>query len=143
MKRLVCLAITLVMLFSITSFAFAAAVHDQHRKPGNNDQTPLRWGEDRRSFEGHHMEAIHDKNIERHYPGLHGYRWRGQGDSHSGFWHNGHYVNDGIAFFNDDDQMAGFGYMAEGTFVFVDENGYHVDRDALMILLLMKLLRSF
>ncbi len=142
MKRRVCLLLILVMLFSLASIALAAS-RDQHRGPEGRDQAPLRWGADRSTFHGHNLEAIHDRSIERHYPGLHGYRWRGEGDSHQGFYHNGRYVNDGIAFFNDDDQLAGFGYMGDGGFVFMDEDGYRVDRDVLLILLLMKLLRAF
>jgi hypothetical protein len=169
MKRLICLVLVLTMLFSLSAVVLAAPPdrgpgdrheqrhernrheprheqrHDQdrHYRPGDRDPGPLRWREHRRDFEGHHMRPIRDRNLERRYPGLHGYKWQGHGDSRRGFWHNDRYVNDGIVFFDNDDRMAGFGYMANNSFIFVDENGHHEDRDDLIfMMLLMKILES-
>jgi hypothetical protein len=142
----------MAMLFSLTQLSFAAdhnqyekrghdkQQHDQrdHDKQGdrNDHQMPFRWGDHRNNFEGHHMEAIHDNKLERRYPGLRGYRWRGGGD-YRGFWHNDRYVDDGIMFFDRNDRLSGFGYMADGVFVFLNEEGYHQDRDAFMFFLLL------
>ena len=89
------------------------------------------------------MARVHDRHLDGRYPGLHAYKWRGEGDRHRGFWHNGRYVNDGFMFFDRDDRMAGFGYLADGAFVFVDEDGHHENRDDLIFLMiLLKLLDS-
>lgn len=152
MKRLVSLALIPVMLCGLVSFAFADNRHYRDDRRGHEQRQerqydrhdndgPPRWGEHRRPFDGRHMRAIHDRQLEHRYPGLRGYRWHGDGDR--GFWHNGRYVHDGIVFFDRDDRMAGFGYMANGVFIFVNEGGYHEDHgDLLFLLLLMKILES-
>lgn len=157
MRRLLAMILVLVMLLSLSAAALAAPPgHDRHhpgpgdRRDGGHDRNfqrdhdsgPLKWREPRQSFDGHNMRRIHDRNLEHRYPGLRGYKWQGHGDGHRGFWHNDHYVNDGIIFFDRDDRMAGFGYMANDTFIFVDEHGYREDHDLMFFMLLFKMLQS-
>jgi hypothetical protein len=61
----------------------------------------------------YHMEEVYDREWEQRFPDLHVYRWR---DDH-GFWHHGHMVRDALFFFNESDELVGFGYWDGDVFV--------------------------
>ncbi|MDR3590359.1 MAG: hypothetical protein P4N41_11970 [Negativicutes bacterium] len=148
MKRLVSLLLIVCLLVITAPTTFAErSGHDRYRghtdsgdrhiqREGRHDERmPFRWGDHRSEFRSHRLDAIHDRGLEHRFPGLRGYRWRGYGDEGRGFWHNGHYVNDAVVFFDGDDRMAGYGYLSHGRFISVREDGCSEDRDAFFLFL--------
>lgn len=159
MKRLVSLLLIVCVLITATPVTFAAGWgHDRYQGHGDrhdggdrhvqrdnrhDDRMPFRWGDHRSEFRNHRMEAMHDGRWEHRYPGLRGYHWRGYGDDHRGFWHNGRYVNDAVVFFDRHERFSGYGYMRDGVFVHVREDGCSEDRDAFFLFLgLLSILSS-
>lgn len=156
MRRVLALFLALAVALSISATALAAKGDDRDRhdrdrdRQGHNDRVdrddrggpqdrdrgghdkkvmPFKWRDHHRTFDRHHMERIDDREIERHHPGLHAFRWRGYGDRREGFWHNGHEVRDAIMFFDDNDEVVSFGYMRDGMFIYVREGDEFEERD--------------
>ncbi|HWQ62221.1 MAG TPA: hypothetical protein VN521_07910 [Negativicutes bacterium] len=150
MKRVLALFLALAITLSISATALAKwddKGHHGRDRQGHHDRVdrgdqdrhgghdiPFKWRDHHRTFDKHHMERIHDSNIERHHPGLHAYRWRGYGENRDWFWHNGHEVHDAIFFFDDNEEVVSFGYMRDGVFIFVREGGDFEERDPFFFL---------
>jgi len=107
-----------------------ASAHDWHYDNDNSwqrthhgdyqteSQLPFKWHERFDAVENHRQfEPIRDREWERRFPGLHAYRWHGPG-----FWHHGHYVDDAVVFFDDNNELVSIGYMADGVFIHFRED---------------------
>lgn len=144
MKKVLMLVIFLSMMLMV-SVSTASAYHDwhhdsqpydrggygwQHNDRQFQDRLPFGWHENYYQMREHHrFEAIHDRDWDGRFPGLHAYRWYGN-NQYSGFWCNGIYVRDAVFFFDNDNQLAGFGYFRDGVFIMVrEDNQYYENRD--------------
>lgn len=111
--------------------------HWQHHSHYRHEHgaLPFAWHDRYRQFHWrHHLERVHDREMLHHFPGLHAYRWHGDNGYHHGFWHDGHYVRNAILFFDEDDELVSFGYMANGVFVYVrDDNEVYRNHDRFFI----------
>jgi hypothetical protein len=157
MKRVLALLLAAALVLGMAATALAADRHGHHGRHGRHDRHGhhdrmghydrgrydhdrgghekfFGWHDHHRTFGRHHMERIRDRAIERRHPGLHAYRWHGYGDRHEGFWHNGRWIVDAILFFNDDDEVVGFGYMDGGVFIYVREGGGYEEQDPFFFL---------
>lgn len=136
------IALVVLSLFIFTS-AVASAKHNWHghNQPYERDShwkhhssgrhyeqsMPFRWHDHRNAFhrQNHRIVRIYDQGWQHRFPDLHAYRWHG----HNGFWHDGHYVDDAILFFDGDDELAAFGYFRGERFLMVryDDEEYESD----------------
>jgi len=85
--------------------------------------TPFSW---RQKFEKsrHSQEWIRDQEWNQHFPGLRSYRWQG-----NGFYYQGEYIDNGVFFYNPQNQLVGVGFVQNNTFVIIKENGEVSDND--------------
>ncbi len=157
MKRILALVLALALVLGVAATALAAdrgghydrrgdrhdgrdrvshgdrGSYDRDRD-GHDRSMPFKWRDNHRMFGKHHMERIHDREFAHRYPGLHAFRWHGYGERREGFWHNGREIRDAILFFDDRDEVVGFGYMDGGVFIYVREDGYSEERDPFFLL---------
>ncbi|MBP1764342.1 MAG: hypothetical protein H6Q65_1400 [Firmicutes bacterium] len=100
--------------------------HDWSNSAYDNEN----WRHSERQFEGSFPFGWHDSH-ERYYgeridhdewagrfPGLHPYQWRGEG-----FWYHNKHVTDAVLFYNDSDELVSVGFMRDGVFIFIRDDG--------------------
>jgi hypothetical protein len=109
--------------------------NNQHWRHVHHDRNyerrlPFTWHERYDAMREHHRLArIHDQEWAHRFPGLHAYRWSGQG-----FWHNGHYVKDAVFLYDDNDELVSVGYMANGAFIhFRDDHRSFENKESFFI----------
>lgn len=121
------LSILLLMPVSVNAYDWHKGRYDNddnwHRTHYNDYRSerelPFRWHENYDRMRQHHrLHRIHDRELEDRFSGLHAYRWH----SDEGFWHHGHYVNNAICFFDENDELVSVGYMVNGVFVYFRED---------------------
>jgi hypothetical protein len=96
---------------------------DDRHGPHGHSETPFGWRQHREDLvrNNHHFEAINDREWDRRFPGLHSYRW--YHDYNQGFWYEGYWVSDPVFFFDNDDELASFGFWHNGVFIMFREDG--------------------
>lgn len=101
--------------------------HDWSHSAYNNEN----WRHSEKQFEGSFPFGWHDPH-DRYYgdrvdddqwvgrfPGLRPYQWRGEG-----FWYHNKHVTDAMLFYNDSDQLVSVGFMHDGIFIFIRDDGH-------------------
>lgn len=89
--------------------------HTRHNDIRAEKELPFAWHEHVKAMKEHYrLERIEEHEWSQRFPGLHAYSWHGD----EGFWHNGHYVQDAVFFYNDRHELVSIGYMNNHTFIF-------------------------
>ncbi|MDR3590389.1 MAG: hypothetical protein P4N41_12120 [Negativicutes bacterium] len=136
------LALSLLLLLSVTASAQHDWQNDRHYDNDSNwqhthhhdyqpeSQLPFRWHDRYASMREHHrLERIYDRDWGHRFPGLRAYRWHGQG-----FWHHGHFVDDAVLFFDEDNELVSVGYLSDGAFIYLrDDHEVYENRDSFFL----------
>lgn len=86
--------------------------HSENRFEGS---FPFGWHDPHDRYYG---EWIDDDDWSGRFPGLRSYKWRGEG-----FWYHNKHVTDAVLFYNDSDELVSVGFMHNGVFMFIRDDG--------------------
>lgn len=91
---------------------------------------PFRWYERHRErFDDN--ERIYDREWDRRFPGLRSYAWHAK-PGHE-FWYRGHKVANAVLFYDSDDELVSVGFMNNGAFIFIRDDGGYRNHDSFFI----------
>ncbi len=86
--------------------------HSERRFEGS---FPFGWHDSHEHYYGDRID--HDEWAGR-FPGLRPYQWRGEG-----FWYHNKHVTDAVLFYNDSDELVSVGFMHDGLFILIRDDG--------------------
>lgn len=101
--------------------------HDWSHSAYNNEN----WRHSEMQFEGsfpfgwhdphdrYYGDRVDDNEWAGRFPGLRPYQWRGEG-----FWYHNKHVTDAMLFYNDSDELVSVGFMHDGVFIFIRDDGH-------------------
>ncbi len=99
-----------------------SAYRDGHWRSAGHwaEGMPFRWHDRRDRFYHYRMERMYHHGWGERFPGLHPYRWHGEGRE---FWYRGHRVTDGVMFYDDSDELVSVGFWHDGAFIMIRDDG--------------------
>ncbi len=138
----------LMIVFLLSMSSIASAAHNGHNRPNKHKvwshpayqgarwdrmdrarpSLPFKWHE-RRNERFH--DRIRDREWEQRFPGLRSYRWHSQ-PGHD-FWYRGHRITNAVLFYDSRDELVSVGFMYNGTFIFIRDDGGYRNRDSFFI----------
>jgi len=97
--------------------------HSENRFEGS---FPFGWHDPHDRYYG---ERVDDDEWSGRFPGLRSYKWHGEG-----FLYRGNHVTDTVLFYNDSDELVSVGFMHDGMFIFIrDDGGSYENNDSFLL----------